>query len=86
MATHEVKLAARNARLKLDNDVCKVIIKKASETTVFITKPGIFKYEDVDSIRIPNERIVVPITDITKIEMSVSIFTPDKKCWMEVDW
>ena len=86
MSVHEIKLASRNARLKLNNNICRVIVEKPNKTVAFVTKPRTFQHDGVDSVRVVNEHIIVPITDITKIEMPVSRFTPDKKTWMEVDW
>ena len=86
MSVHEVVLAARAARLHLNNESCRVLIYAASKTYIFTTAPGIFEHEGVPSVSIPNERIIVPITDITKIEIPVSRFTPDVKSFMTVDW
>lgn len=84
--THTVKLAERAARRMLQNESCRVIIDKASSTFVFVTEPGIFEHDGELSVSIPEERIIVPITDITKIELPVSRFTPDKMCFMEIAW
>lgn len=83
---YKVKLAERAARLKLNNEDCRVIIASAHSTFVFETSAGIIQHEGEDSVRIPKEHIIVPIKDITKIEMPVSRFTPDKMCWMEIEW
>ena len=86
MAYHKVKLAPRSARLHLQNEECRIIIKKAHPTNIFITAPGIFEYEGVDSVSVPSEHIIVPITDITEIEIPSTRFTPDIKCFMEIAW
>lgn len=86
MKTVTVKLAERGARLRLQNEVCRIIIDKASPTFIFVTKPGIFEHEGVDSVYVPNEKIIVPLTDITRIEVETTRFTPDIKTFMEVAW
>lgn len=84
--TCNIMLSARVARYRLNNESCKVIINKAHATDTFITKPGIFEHEGKQCVRVPKEKIIVPITDISKIEIEVSKFTPDKKTFMEVKW
>ena len=86
MKTVTVKLAARGARLHLQNEECRIIINKSSPTFVFTTKPGIFQHEGVDSVYIPNEKIIVPLTDISRIEVPTTRFTPDIKTFMEIAW
>lgn len=83
MPTYEVKLSKRSARLALNNRACKIYIEKACSE--FITEPGIFKHDGEDSVRVSKEQIIVPLSDITSIEMPVSRFTPDKMCWMKID-
>ena len=85
MATIEVKLAKRGARLRLNNDECKVIIEKCHPREVFVTAPGIFIHEGVESVSIPSEHIIVPITDITRIEVG-NRFNPNIHSMMKVDW
>lgn len=80
------KLAKRAALLKLNNDDCKIIINKASEKSIFTTKAGIFDYEGELCVSIPDEHIIIPVTDITKIEMPATRFRPDAKFMMEVEW
>jgi len=81
-----VKLAPRGARLHLQNEECCIIIDKASPTFVFTTKPGIFEHDGVDSVYIPKERIIIPLTDITRIEIPSTRFTPDIKTFIEIAW
>ena len=86
MSVHEVVLSARGARLHLNNESCRIIINKYNPRDILVTAPGIFEHEGVPSVSIPEQHIIVPITDITKIEISVSRFTPDVKSFMTVDW
>ena len=83
---HEVKLAARGARLRLNNETCRIKIEKAGLTNIFETAAGIFQHEGEDCVRVPNEQIIVPLKDITELEMPISRFTPDKMCWMKIAW
>ena len=83
----EVKLAARGARLHLQNEDCRIIIEKASPSFVFTTRAGIFKNEDgVECVFVPDERINVPLTDISKIEIPSTRFTPDIKTFIRIAW
>lgn len=86
MAKHQVKLAPRAALRMLNSESCKIIISKASSTFVFVTQPGLFVHEGEESVRVPREGIVVPVTDISKIETSITRFTPEVKVFMEIDW
>ena len=81
----EVKLAARGARLHLNNEVCKIYVEKAS--SFFTTKEGIIQHKDYgECVFVPEERIFVPLKDITKIEVPTTRFTPDIMCWMTIAW
>ena len=80
----EVKLAARGARLHLNNEVCNIHVDKAHSD--FTTAPGIVMHDDQECVYVPKEQIFVPLQDITKLEMPVSRFTPDVMCWMTIAW
>ena len=80
MATYTVKLSKRAALRKLEEESCNIYVEKAR--SYFITERGVTN----NTIHIPKEQITIPVTDITKIEMPISRFTPDKMCWMEIDW
>ena len=80
----EVKLAARGARLHLNNEVCNIYVEKAH--SFFTTAEGIVMHDDEECVYVPKEQIFVPLTDITKLEMPISRFTPDIKAFMTIAW
>ena len=82
---HTVKLAARGARLHLNNDECKVIIDKYNPKDILVTAPGIFIHDNQECVKIPALSIIVPVTDITKLEVG-NHFNPNIHTMMEIAW
>lgn len=82
MSMHEVVLSKRGARLMLNNEYCRVIIEKYHPQEVLISIPPILEN---DMIRIQEHNMIVPLTDITKIEVG-NRFNPNIKSMMTVDW
>lgn len=85
MALHKVKLAGRMARVHLHNEECRIIIEKAGKTP-FVTEPGIFKHDNQECVRVPKEQIIVPLTDITSLEIPTTRFNPEVKVFMDISW
>ena len=81
MPMYEVTLAKRAAKRHLQNEECKIFVEQAHSS--FITAPGIFMHDDKESVFVPIEQIIVPLTDITRMEITDRF---DNKCMMLVDW
>lgn len=75
-----IKLARRLAERLLENEDCRIIIEQCHPTEIFTTRAGI---NENNEVLVPSEHILVPITDITRIE-----YTNRFGCtsMMEIDW